>query len=214
MNSMLNSKKLRLLDLLDDQISKCKDCDLYKNGRARPHWSEHSKFVILGEAPGYSEIRLNKPFIGKAGEILKNVLGEEKFKRDMFLIINSVNCRPVTNGSRNGKPTNIQLESCSKWLRKYFKIIDPEKILVLGNYAKYFFTGDMEGITRQRGSFRHFRLDNTTREYPVLFTIHPAYAIYNPDAIKMLEEDVRLFRRTKFSNENPWMFDEDDFKLD
>jgi uracil-DNA glycosylase len=70
------------------------------------------------------------------------------------------------------------------------------------------------GILRRRGKFRNFRLDETTKEYPVLYTIHPAYALYNQDeGESILQEDLRKFKVKMSSSSNGWLLSEDDFKL-
>ena len=92
--------------------------------------------------------------------------------------------------------------------------MNPEKILCLGNYSKWIFTGDMTGILRQRGMFRELELKDDV--YNVLFTIHPAYCIYNAEeGIPHLREDLKLFKDTEFEKEgeNDWLFTEDEFKI-
>jgi DNA polymerase len=202
---ILSDRQIKMLKLLDKQVLNCRDCTLYRNGRAKPFWSEYSRYAIIGEAPGANEVEQGRPFVGAAGQILTRNLGSLKFRANQFLIINSVNCRAVdsVHTLRNGKPTIEQLERCSKWLRKYLKIIDPEKILCLGNFAKYYFDKNHMGILRRRGKFRNFRLDETTKEYPVLYTIHPAYALYNQDeGESILQEDLRKFKVKMSSSSN------------
>ena len=209
---MLSNKQIRMLKLLDKKVSTCKLCPLSGNGTAIPLWSERSKYAIIGEAPGFNEVRQQTPFVGAAGKILTDALSEQGFKAVDFLIINSVQCRPVEN-NRNGKPTEHQLDICQDYVRKYLKVVDPEKILCLGNYAKYIFNGTTTGITRQRGIFNEFQLEGG-RKYPVLFTVHPAYCIYNTDeGIPMLMNDLQLFKETKFERKDDWFFTEDDFRI-
>ena len=82
----------------------------------------------------------------------------------------------------------------------------------MGNYAKYIFTEDITGILRQRGVFKTLSLRE--KEYPVLFTIHPAYCIYNQeDGVPMLREDIKLFKDTEFEKESEWLFTEDEFTI-
>ena len=208
---MLSQRQIRLLQLLDIQVKTCQKCQLSGNGTAIPHWTPNSRYAIIGEAPGYNEVRTETPFVGAAGKILTDMLGEIGFRRSEFLIINSVQCRPV-DGNRNAKPNEMQLKVCQDYVRKYINIINPEKILCLGNYAKYIFTGDITGVLRQRGTFRDLLLKE--REYPVLFTIHPAYCIYNEeDGIPLLREDIQLFKSTQFEKEDDWLFTEEEFRI-
>lgn len=209
---LLSKKRIRMLELLDKQVRSCKKCSLNPNGTAVPHWTPNSRYVIIGEAPGYNEVRNKTPFVGAAGKILTDLLGNIGFRRSEFLIINSVQCRPV-EGNRNSKPNETQLRACQDYIRKYINVVNPEKILCLGNYAKYIFTGDITGILRQRGVFKNLSLRE--KEYPVLFTIHPAYCIYNEEeGVPLLREDIELFKSKKFERiSSSWLFTEDEFRI-
>jgi DNA polymerase len=188
---MLTDKQIKLLKLLCTQIYTCKKCGLYVNGRATPYWTPSSRYLIIGEAPGYHETRSNIPFVGSAGKVLTDVLTELNYKREDFCIINSVNCRPV-EGMRNGKPIPEELDLCQDWLRKFIKVINPEKIICLGNYAKYFFTKNTYGVLRERGNIKIFNLDN--KEIPYIVTVHPAYCLYNDQGIEILKTDFSTFK--------------------
>lgn len=211
-------KKIKMLKMLDKQVETCTSCPLHVSGRAVPYWSPDSRYVIIGEAPGFNETRRGVPFVGAAGRILSECITKAGFSRkEEFLIINSVQCRPVdpVNSNRNGKPTEEQISTCSKWVRKYIKIINPEKVLCLGNYAKSLFDNSLTGILSSRGVFRELSpIWHREKDYNVLFTVHPAYCIYNEEEGKaMLEEDLRLFYNTKFERESDWLLSEEDFKL-
>jgi len=71
---MLTQKQIRMLQLLDKQVGNCKDCELHIHGSLIPLWSSSSKYVIIGESPGYAEIRKQTPFVGAAGDILTKEL--------------------------------------------------------------------------------------------------------------------------------------------
>lgn len=209
----MNNKEVKMLQLLDKQVKTCTLCSLHNNGVAVPYWTRYSKYAIIGEAPGFNEVRKQIPFVGAAGEILKKELAKAGFESQDFLIVNTVQCRPVV-GNRNSKPTEDQIIACQGYLRKYLKIVNPEKILCLGNYAKFLFTGNTQGILRQRGNFTEYSLDGSNVKYPVLFTVHPAYCIYNTEeGLPMLREDIELFKRIEFERKSEWLFSEDDFKI-
>lgn len=203
-----------MLQLLDLKFKTCNRCRLRSNGMAKPLWNPFNRYAIIGEAPGYNEVKGGEPFIGQAGEILTDNLADLGYKRSDFLIINSVNCRCIKDGTNaNGKPTRSQLHACQDWLRKYLKVVNPEKILCLGNYAKYYFTESYEGIMSQRGVFRQYKLDDDSRSYPVLFTVHPAFLIYQEERIKELREDLELFRKFENTVEENWTFKEEEFNV-
>jgi DNA polymerase len=185
----MTPKQIRLLQLLDQQILACTDCDLHKNGRAKPYWSPDSQYAIIGEAPGKDEVTLNEPFVGKAGNILWNITISKKY----FLVINSVNCRPVI-GNKNGKPTSEQKFQCSKWLRKYIHILAPRTILLLGDHAIGTMIPERGGVIAK----------NATTFYSLEFdadcirSVHPAMSLYNPEkGTKLLKESITLFDKIR-----------------
>lgn len=187
---LLNNKQMRMLELLDGMISQCKDCTLYNGGRVKPHWTPMSVFAGLGEAPGKDEVEENEPFVGKAGDILGTSMSKQGFRKEQFLIINSVNCRPVVDG-KNGKPTMDQIKLCHKWVRKYIKVVNPEKIIAFGNYARGSLNGIYSGIIKNNGLVEHNGLFNKF----VIYSVHPAYSIYNKeDGIPMLDRSIRIFK--------------------
>jgi uracil-DNA glycosylase family 4 len=210
---MLTSKQIRMLELLDKQVSNCQRCGLYENGTAIPHWTPESQYVIIGEAPGANEVREQTPFIGPAGKILTENLNRAGFHSKDFLIINTVQCRPV-RGNSNGKPNETQIKKCQSYLRKYLKVVKPEKILCLGNYAKYIFTGNLQGILRERGHFMEGDIGDGY-VFPVMFTVHPAYCIYNrEEGEEYLQKDITLFKKRTFERRfDEWLLSEDDFKI-
>ena len=210
---MLTSKQIRMLQLLDKQVGGCKACQLNNNGTAIPFWTPNSKYAIIGEAPGANEVRQQTPFVGAAGKILTDTLTYYGFEAQDFLIVNTVQCRPV-RGNSNGKPNETEIQTCQHFIRKYIKVVRPEKILCLGNYAKYIFTGNYYGILKERGSFNEHSIENNGMIFPVLFTIHPAYCIYNKDdGLDILKRDIKLFRDSHFERQSDWLFDEDEFLI-
>lgn len=206
---MLTDKQIRMAQLLDKQVAKCTKCSLVSNGKCVPFWTPKSKYAIIGQSPSYREVNKRIPFSSPSGDILTSVLGKSGFKASEFLIINSVQCR---SDVRNfGKPTPDQLDKCHDFIRKYLKVIRPEKVLCLGNYGKHIFTNNVIGVMRQRGSFVEYDLGHDTT-IPVLCTISPSYCIHNRDeGLVMLEEDIELFKSTHFQRVSDWLLSEEDF---
>lgn len=187
---LLSNKQMRMLELLDGKISQCTDCELHTGGRVKPYWTPMSTFCALGEAPGKNEVDKNEPFVGKAGEILGTAMAKQGFRKEQFLVINSVNCRPV-NGGSNGKPTLEQVRTCRQWVRKYIKVVSPEKMIAFGNYARGSLNGSYQGIVKYNGWIE------TLTQYQIyaVMSVHPAYCIYQKDSgIKLLEESIAKFK--------------------
>ena len=190
---LLSNKQMRMLELLDGMISQCTDCELHTGGRVKPYWTPMSIFCALGEAPGKDEVDQNEPFVGKSGEILGESMSKQGFRKEQFLVINSVNCRPVDGGA-NGKPTFDQIKTCHQWVRKYIKVVRPEKMIAFGNYARGSLNGSYQGIVSHNGWIE------TLEEYEmcVVYSVHPAYCIYQKEAgIKLLEKSIEKFTQVR-----------------
>lgn len=202
---MLTNKQTKLLTILDKQIQECTECDLHKTGRCKPYWSEESEYVMILEAPGHDEVIQNSPVVGSAGKKLWLLADHFSLPREKFLIINSVNCRPVIPGTnKNGKPTNPQIRTCRKWVRKYIKVLAPKKGIIMGNYS-LFTIFEQDGIMSRNATVEY------SREFNMDFvkSIHPALCIYNPERGKnMLFKSLKLFgeleEKVEEENDNPF----------
>jgi DNA polymerase len=189
-----------MLELLTDQIGQCKLCNLYFGGRCKPWFTKKSRFVIVGEAPGRQEVVENTPFIGMAGNWLwstiKLVTG---YDRQDFAVINSVNCRPTDpDGRRNLKPQVEHMSQCKKWVRKFIKVMEPEKLLILGNYAMNSILGRPSGILKVNSSDGRFMNDEFLKGLPYVVSVHPAYCIYNSEeGPGLLKESISKFQIIK-----------------
>jgi uracil-DNA glycosylase len=190
MNRKMNNKQIRMLQLLDEQILSCTDCELCKNGRAKPFWSLQSEYLIIGEAPGEEEVINDTPFIGRAGRILWNIMNVYGLYREQFGIINSVNCRPVAGG-KNGKPAYEQTLKCNKWIRKYVHALNPKKILLLGSYAIKIMTNRDGGITANNAMEEIVHVNG--KRYITIKSVHPAYTIYSGSDM-LLRESISKFK--------------------
>ena len=184
----MTDKQFRMLQLLDEQILSCTKCALHCNGHAKPFWCEDSRYVIVGEAPGKDEITKNTPFVGQAGKILWETMASYALYRKDFLIINSVNCRPVF-GNKNGKPNDVQMDLCKPWIRKYLYVMESSKILLLGKYAVHTMFGDIRSIVSKNGE-----IVSSNNSTVMVISVHPAYCIYNENhGRKLLNESIKKF---------------------
>jgi len=189
----MNEKQYRMLKLLDGQILQCTNCDLHINGRTKPYWTHESKYILIGEAPGYEEVKYCTPFVGTAGRQLWKIMGFHGFRREQFLILNAVNCRPMDD-NKNSKPTRQEIGICKNWIHKYIKVLYPEIIIVMGTYAMDTITGESVGIMEKNATTARCDEYDTT----ILFSVHPMMAIYKGgkgkqmlyDSLKALKEMV------------------------
>jgi uracil-DNA glycosylase family 4 len=124
--------------------------------------------MFIGEAPGYHEDKQGEPFVGAAGQLLTQVLGEIGLRREDVYICNVLRCRPP--GNRDPLPDEI--EACTPWLTRTLELVDPTVIATLGNFATRFILGRPVGISRVRG--QRFEIDGRT----VIPTFHPAAILH------------------------------------
>lgn len=139
--------------------------------------------MIVGEAPGKREDASGKAFVGKAGQLLEELLETNDFSRDTVFITNAVSCRPPDNR----KPSKGEIKACNKWLHYQISMVKPKYVLLLGGTAYQAITGGA-GIKKARG--RPFEKDGII----FLPTYHPASTFYDPATLVFIESDIALFR--------------------
>lgn len=141
-----------------------------------------AKVMLIGEAPGKNEDLTGVPFVGAAGKFLDELLAAARLARDDVFVANVVKCRPP--GNRNPAPAEI--ETCIPFLREQIKIVDPEIIVTLGNFATRVVLRTDAGITTLRGTVHQ------AGRFKVLPVYHPAAAIYDRSKREPLLADFRL----------------------
>jgi DNA polymerase len=175
------------LKSLNKSILKCKKCELCKSRtNAVPGEGEGSaRILLIGEAPGRSEDSEGRPFVGRAGKTLNDILDNNDIERGRLFITNIVKCRPP----KNRVPKKPEIEACRGYLLKQIELLKPHIIIALGQSAFKTLTG-LEGNLRDlRGKEYNFF------EYPVLVTYHPAAVIYNRKLKPELESDFEEFKK-------------------
>jgi uracil-DNA glycosylase len=159
------------LEVLDASCGECVACKLAttrKNvvfGTGDPN----AKLMVIGEGPGEDEDRTGIPFVGRAGQLLDQILAAAQIPRESVYIANMVKCRPPAN--RNPEPDEIA--SCEHWLLDQIRLIRPQIMVTLGNVPTQWALQSSSGITRARGQWGTFKI-------PVLPMFHPAYLLRNP----------------------------------
>jgi len=139
--------------------------------------------MFIGEAPGADEDRLGLPFVGRAGKLLDQLLGEIGLERTDVFIANTLKCRPPSN--RDPYPNEI--ESCSGYLRRQVELIQPKVICTLGNFSTKLLRADPTGISRLHGRDEVRTIG--TRAIRLLPLYHPAAALYTPSNLQTLRDD-------------------------
>jgi len=148
-----------------------------------------AKIVFIGEAPGKDEDFQGKPFIGRSGKFLDEMLESVKLKRENVYITNVVKYRPPNN--RDPKPEEIK--ECLPWLIEELNFIKPKVIVTLGRHAMNIFFPKAK-ISEVHGKV----LENKNQEIKCnkfLALYHPAAALYNGSMKKTLEKDFKKLKK-------------------
>jgi len=172
---------------LEDKIKKCCNCQLRGTstqvvpGEGNPQ----ADIMFIGEAPGETEDRLGRPFVGAAGKFLEEMLGRIGLKREDVFIANILKCRPP--GNRDPMPEEI--EACWPWLMSQIKAISPKLIVTLGRHAMERFLPNQK-ISQIHGKVLRREIPEIGRQ--VFYALyHPAAALYQGSLRKTLIEDFQ-----------------------
>ncbi len=183
-----DAKTKEILKKVCQEMANCQLCPLAKTrknlvfGNGNPD----SRIVFVGEAPGADEDEQGLPFVGRAGQLLTDIIvkGMKLERKDVY-ICNILKCRPP--GNRNPLPDEIR--KCEPFLRKQLQIISPKVICALGTFAAHTLLNTDIPISALRGRFHLYE------GIKLMPTYHPAYLLRNPSAKKQVWEDVQMICR-------------------
>ncbi|HTN73022.1 MAG TPA: uracil-DNA glycosylase [Methylomirabilota bacterium] len=172
------------LEELRDAIGDCRRCKLW-SGRTHLVFgvgNPKAKLMFVGEGPGRDEDLQGEPFVGRAGQLLTDIITKGMgLRREDVYIANVVKCRPPEN--RNPEPDEVA--SCEPFLKKQIDLVKPEIIVALGKFAVQTLLQSKVPITKIRGSWHSY---HGIRLMP---TLHPAYLLRNPADKKLVWEDIK-----------------------
>ncbi len=179
------------LERIVEDMGECRRCRLYE-GRNRIVFGSgnpKAKLVFVGEGPGADEDAQGLPFVGRAGQLLTQMIentarkeGIPLLRKDVY-ICNVVKCRPPQNRT----PEPDEMEICGQFLCRQLAVIRPKAICALGATAARALLGLKDGVTRLRGKWHRWR------DIPVMVTYHPSYLLrpYNQNAKREAWEDLK-----------------------
>ena len=172
------------LTALAGAIGDCRRCKL-AGGRTHLVFgvgNENADLMFVGEGPGRDEDLQGEPFVGRAGQLLTEIITKGmKLRREDVYIANVIKCRPPNN--RNPEPDEIA--SCLPFLERQIEIVRPRVIVALGKFAAQTLLASATPITRLRGHW------HTYRGVKLMPTLHPAYLLRNPGDKRLVWEDVK-----------------------
>jgi DNA polymerase len=178
------STKSAALAAIRADIGDCTRCKLHE-GRTNIVFgvgNPEARLMFVGEGPGADEDEQGMPFVGRAGQLLTQIIKAMGFERDDVYIANVVKCRPP--GNRNPEPDEI--ERCEPFLMRQIDAIRPVVIVALGKFAAQTLLRSDVPITRLRGRFL------TLRDIDVMPTFHPSYLLRNPAAKRDVWDDMKM----------------------
>jgi DNA polymerase len=178
----------RLEHLRHSDLGVCTRCKLHR-GRKTIVFGEGdpaARLMLVGEAPGADEDVQGRPFVGRAGQLLMQMIKAIDFERQQVYIANVLKCRPP----ENRPPEPDEIKQCSPFLLKQIEIIRPKVILALGTHAAQLLlsSGSSIGMLRSRVYDMPFGR--------VIATYHPSYLLRTPQKKVEAWEDLKLVRRT------------------
>ncbi len=169
------------------QCESCSSCELAVERNNVVVWRGNIRapLMIIGEGPGAEEDMQGRPFVGRSGQVLDQLLTAWDIREENFHICNIVKCRPPEN--RAPKPEEV--EKCRPLLTRQFNLVKPRVILLMGATAYKYFTHDTTGITKVRGKWIE------KSGFWIMPAFHPAYILRDPRRKNDLWEDVGAARR-------------------
>ena len=181
-------KKKEQLTNICQEMANCRLCQLAKTRRnlVFGDGNLNAQIVFVGEAPGADEDEQGLPFVGRAGQLLTDIIvkGMKLNRKDVY-ICNILKCRPP--GNRNPLPDEIS--KCEPFLKKQLQIISPKIICALGTFAAQTLLKTDIPISALRGRFHSYE------GIKLMPTYHPAYLLRNPSAKKPVWEDVQMIMK-------------------
>jgi uracil-DNA glycosylase len=166
-------ESFQILQSIREDLGDCTRCKLHKQGRKQIVFgvgNPHADIMFIGEGPGADEDEQGEPFVGRAGQLLNNMINAMGVKREDVYIANVVKCRPP--GNRTPEPD--ECATCSPFLLRQIDAIQPKVLVALGAVAARNLTGVNEPMMRMRGKWWDFRGTK------LAITYHPAYLLRDP----------------------------------
>ncbi len=178
------AQRAAALRLIREEIGECKRCPLHK-GRNHLVFADgdaNAKLMFVGEGPGADEDAQGLPFVGRAGQLLNNMISAMGLKREQVYICNIVKCRPP--GNRTPEPE--EAHTCLPFLLRQIDVVRPQVIVALGATAATYLLGVRQPLAGLRGRV------HAVRGTQLIVTYHPAYLLRDPRQKKEAWADLQI----------------------
>lgn len=161
------------LEAVRAEIGECTRCPLAFTGRHTIVFADgdpNARLMFVGEGPGADEDAQGLPFVGRAGQLLNNMIAAMGLKRSEVYIANVVKCRPPQNRT----PEPVEANTCMQFLWRQIDIVKPEVIVALGATAATYLLGGKASLSSLRGRI------HSVRDAKLIVTYHPAFLLRDP----------------------------------
>jgi len=165
--------KADALVAIKEEIGDCTRCPLAYAGRRTIVFGDgdaNARLMFVGEGPGADEDTSGIPFVGKAGQLLNNMIQAMGLKREQVYIANIVKCRPPANRV----PEPVEANTCDQFLLQQIDVVQPEVIVALGSTAATYLLGVKRSLAALRGRW------HSCRGAKLVVTYHPAFLLRDP----------------------------------
>jgi DNA polymerase len=182
---MPTSDPAATLRLIREDIGDCTRCRLHKQGRKQIVFgvgNPRAELMFIGEAPGADEDEKGEPFVGRAGQLLTNMIKAMGVSREDVYIANIIKCRPPGNRT----PERDECETCSPFLMRQIEAIGPKAIVALGAVAAKTLLAINAPMSVLRGRWYDFRGTK------LAVTYHPAFLLRDPRQKKETWKDLQM----------------------
>ncbi len=176
-------------EALAARVSHCTRCPELVANRTRTVFgvgNRSAEVMVIGEAPGQDEDRQGEPFVGRAGQLLNEMLRAMGFPRERVYIANVLKSRPPNN--RDPKPEEVA--HCEPYLKRQIALIKPRLILSVGRISAQNLLKTDTPIGKLRGQVHRYQ------GIPLVVTYHPAYLLRSPQEKRKAWDDLKLALRT------------------
>ena len=167
------ARKADALIAIQEEIGDCTRCPLAYAGRRKIVFGDgdaNARLMFVGEGPGADEDVQGLPFVGKAGQLLNNMIQAMGLKREQVYIANIVKCRPPANRT----PEPVEANTCDQFLLQQIDVVQPEVVVALGSTAAMYLLGVKQSLSSLRGRW------HTCRGAKLAVTYHPAFLLRDP----------------------------------
>lgn len=176
--------RVAALQIIRDEIGDCTRCALHK-GRNKIVFADgdaNARLMFVGEGPGADEDAQGLPFVGRAGQLLNNMIAAMGLKREQVYIANIVKCRPP--GNRTPEPD--EANTCTPFLFRQIDVVRPQVLVALGATAATYLLGHKQPLAGLRGRVHAFR------GMQLIVTYHPAFLLRDPRQKKEAWADLQM----------------------